>query len=77
MVGQDDPCGIAAVWQQAADKVRALRRDDGTENVVPWNAAIDRAAELLEQEASDVRAMGRMAYLLIVGNVSPSPDPSA
>ncbi|MFI7679416.1 hypothetical protein [Actinophytocola sp. NPDC049390] len=77
MGDQHDPCGIAAAWQQAADKVRELRCDDGDAGAVAWNGVIDRAVRLLEQEASDARAMGRMAYLLIVGNVTPSADSPA
>jgi hypothetical protein len=73
MVDPEDPRGIASVWQQAAAKVSALRRDPHGEDAAPWNQAIDRAVGLLAQEAADVRAMGRMAYLLIVGNVSPAP----
>jgi hypothetical protein len=69
MVDQHDPHGIAAAWQQVADKVRELRRDEGSGDVARWNEVIDRATGLLEQQAFDAQVMGRMAYLLIVGNV--------
>jgi hypothetical protein len=77
MVDHHDPCGIAAAWQQVADKVRELRRDDDGVDATAWNRVIDQAVALLEREAVDARAMGRMAYLLIVGNVTCSTDPTA
>lgn len=77
MVDQHDPCGTAAAWRQAADNVRELRRDDSSADAGPWSGVIDRAVALLGREASDARAMGGMAYLLIVGNGTPSMDSPA
>lgn len=66
MVERTDPMGVAAVWQQAADKIAALAGDD---RPGPWNAAVAEAVAVLAKEAAEVRAMNQMAYLLIVGNV--------
>lgn len=64
-----DPSLLAAsVWEQAAARVRALHRDDDAEVAAPWNDALDHAAVVLEQEVGNVRAMGRMARMLIAGN---------
>lgn len=65
-----DPQIIANVWQQAARKVAALRRNDAPgERTSTWNEGIDQAAGILRKEADDVLAMGRMAHLLIVGHI--------
>jgi len=68
VVDRTDPMGVAAVWQRAADTVRALARPDLPADD-SWNAAIDRAAALLTKEAEDVRLMNEMAYRLTVGNL--------
>ena len=70
MVDPEDPRGIASVWQQAAGKVGALRRDGQGDDVALWNQAIGLAESVLEKESADLRAMGRMAYLLIIGNTA-------
>jgi len=64
-----DPRIVAKVWQQAADKVAALRRDG--DPAATWNEAIVQAEGILRKEADDVLAMGRMAHLLVVGNIVP------
>lgn len=69
-----DPTGSAAVWQQAADRVAALRHVDlDGDASLTWNDALDGAVAALEKEASDIRATAKMAHLLITGNVVQSP----
>lgn len=75
MVDEHDPRSIANSWHQAAEKVAALRRDDLDPNSATWwNDAIDHAVGVLRKEADDVVEMGRMAHLLIVGNIAPEDD---
>ncbi len=57
---------VARVWEEAAVKVGTLHSDDA--EVTSWNAAIERAVELLNREAENAREMGQMARMLIVGN---------
>lgn len=64
-----DPNRVAAIWQQAAVKVRGLVRDSPDSD--GWNAAIGHASEVLDREAEAIRVMGRMAQLLITGNTEP------
>lgn len=64
-----DPSQLAArVWEEAAVKVGTLHRGDDDPEIVSWNDAVHRAVELLNQEAENVREMGRMARMMIVGN---------
>lgn len=65
-----DPRAIANVWQQAAKKITTLRRVRPDDAEATWNEAIDQAEALLRKEAEDVLFMGRMAHLLIVGNIA-------
>jgi hypothetical protein len=77
MADRDDPTGAAAVLETAAVRVGRLRRDDlpGVAGE-SWNAAVEAAVAVLNQEAGDIRQMAVMAHLLIVGNVHEAPpDP--
>jgi GNAT superfamily N-acetyltransferase len=62
-----DPHGEAAIWNQAANLVCGLKRtDDGSED---WNAALDQAARMLENEGRGVRQRNGMYYRVISGQL--------
>lgn len=63
------PQVIADVWQQAADKVATLRREEAADSTATWNEAVGRAEALLRKEVDDVLFTARMAHMLIVGNI--------
>ncbi|MEU1986124.1 hypothetical protein [Nocardia sp. NPDC019395] len=66
-----DPTGEAAIWQKASSLVSELRTPELSDD---WNAAIEQAARVLENEARGIRQAGGMYYRVISGN-SHEPKP--
>jgi GNAT superfamily N-acetyltransferase len=64
MTDRYDPEGEAAIWQQSVSLVYGLKRSDP--DTEQWNAAIEQAARLLENEARAVRQRNGM-YRVITG----------
>jgi GNAT superfamily N-acetyltransferase len=61
-----DPQGEAAIWNQAVSLIAGLKRSDpGTEQ---WNAAIEQAARMVDNEARAVRQRNGMYYRVISGS---------
>lgn len=65
MSDQYDPTGEAAIWQQASTLVDSLRIPGG--DMEQWNAALEQAARLLENEARAIRQRDGMYYRVISG----------
>lgn len=60
-----DPTGEAAVWQQASSLVDSLRIPGN--DMDQWNAALEQAARLLENEARAIRQRDGMYFRVISG----------
>lgn len=60
-----DPTGEAAIWQQAAEMVASLKVPG--DDMEQWNAALEQASRLIENEGRAIRQRDGMYYRVITG----------
>lgn len=65
-----DPTGEASIWQQAAELITTLKV--AGDDMEQWNAAIEQAARVVENEARAIRQRDGMYYRVISGRPSQS-----
>lgn len=72
MTDRYDPHGEAAIWHQAASLICSLKRTDP--DTEQWNAALEQAARMVENEGRAVRQRNGMYFRVISGQLSPSEE---